>query len=79
MGGNLYMIAVDASSGEQVWRTDGTSGGTVRSPNIDPRPGRVGPPAVVTMGGKLYFSAFDRAPRAGAVAEQRQHRHQACC
>ena len=75
VGSNLYMVATDAASGEQVWqhrrhvRRNGAGIGH------RPGPERLGSPAlVVTMGGKLYFSAFNRRPRRRALAEQRQHR-----
>ena len=36
MGGNLYFVADDGSSGEELWRSDGTLGGTYMVSDITP-------------------------------------------
>jgi ELWxxDGT repeat protein len=42
-----------------VWRTDGTAAGTIRVTNVDPGPDASITSSVVTVGGKIYFAAFD--------------------
>jgi ELWxxDGT repeat protein len=59
MGGVLYFAAADPMHGQELWRSDGTPGGTrlVR----DLRPGTVGsnPFALTVHQGRLYFFADD--------------------
>jgi ELWxxDGT repeat protein len=59
VGSDLYLIATNASAGTQVWKTDGTSAGTVQVSDIDPGSNAGIAAPIVTLGGKLYFSAFD--------------------
>lgn len=59
VGTNLYFVADDGVSGPELWKTNGTSAGTVRVKDI--RPGASGsePSALTNVRGVLYFSADD--------------------
>lgn len=63
MGGRLYFSATgqDGSTGEELWRSDGSRKGTVRVKDL--RPGAEGssPSGLAVLGRRLYFSADDGA------------------
>ncbi|RYF87156.1 MAG: hypothetical protein EON98_01415 [Chitinophagaceae bacterium] len=56
----LLFMADDGTSGEEIWTTDGTEGGTYRLQDINPGADRsfVTLPASVPLNGKLYFAAY---------------------
>ena len=57
-GSYLYFVADDGSSGSELWRTDGTLGGTIIVRDINP--GAVGsvPEYLTDVNGTLFFSAY---------------------
>ncbi len=59
MNGTVYFQASDGSSGYELWKSDGTSAGTVLVRDI--RPGATGanPSFLTNVNGTLYFQASD--------------------
>src|SRR5438045_1347412 len=57
IGGTLYFNANDAAHGSELWKTDGTAGGTQIVKDLTP--GRAGsrPQALTELGDTLYFTA----------------------
>ncbi len=55
----LYFSADDGATGIELWKTDGTEGGTVRVKDINPGPGGSDPFRFTEFGSALYFSADD--------------------
>ena len=64
----LYFSADDGASGRELWRTDGTEGGTVRVKDIAPGTGFIGgiqvplsssPSGLTVFNNALYFAADD--------------------
>ena len=66
VGSTVYFFANDGSTGVELWKTDGTTGGTVQVKDIFPGSSS-GPPAYTpfaatlmeVMGTKVYFTATD--------------------
>lgn len=60
VGDAIFFVAADETNGKQVWKTDGTEGGTVRvSDPISTSPYNTGPDELAAFDGKVYFSAED--------------------
>ncbi len=61
VGGTTFFSAFDAQNGTELWKTDGTSAGTVLIRDI--RPGATGanPSSLTNVNGTLYFRADDGA------------------
>lgn len=59
VGGTLYFAAADPSSGVELWKSNGTSAGTVRVKDIFPGPSGAFPNGLTNVNGTLYFSATD--------------------
>lgn len=61
VGGVLYLMADDGTSGRELWRTDGTAPGTFRVKDINPGPAGSGqfPPRLVRVGETIFFNAND--------------------
>ncbi|WNG39677.1 HYR domain-containing protein [Archangium violaceum] len=59
MGETLYFVASDAASGAELWKSDGTEGGTVRVKDINPLGASSKPTLMTALGGVLLFSAND--------------------
>ncbi|NPC72440.1 HYR domain-containing protein [Corallococcus exiguus] len=58
--GNLaYFSAWDAQAGQELWRTDGTPGGTARVADLVPGTGNSAPENLTAHEGRLYFHALD--------------------
>jgi ELWxxDGT repeat protein len=59
VGNTLYFAAEDGQGGRELWKSDGTSAGTVRVKDISP--GAVGssPVGLMAVGNTLYFTADD--------------------
>jgi ELWxxDGT repeat protein/VCBS repeat-containing protein len=59
MGGALYFGAGSSSGGRELWKTDGTTGGTVQVADIVPGSGHSNPSRLTNVNGTLYFTAVD--------------------
>lgn len=63
LNGTLLFFANDGASGLELWKSDGTTAGTVRVKDINAGSAGSGtqlsPPQVANIGGTLYFSARD--------------------
>ncbi len=59
VGGELYFDAADAEHGTELWRSNGTSGGTEMVADIQVGTGSSNPAALTNVNGTLYFSADD--------------------
>ena len=59
IGKNLYFVADDGSTGEELWVSDGTSAGTHRAKDIYSGTTGSEPYELTVMDGKLYFGAND--------------------
>jgi ELWxxDGT repeat protein len=57
--GHLVFSAWDRDHGRELWRTDGTLGGTVLLADIVPGPGSSNPEGLTFAGGQAVFSAQD--------------------
>jgi ELWxxDGT repeat protein len=58
MNGELFFSAWDPAHGRQLWKSDGTAGGTVMLTDV---PGGADPAGLAVADGELFFSAQDRA------------------
>ncbi len=76
MNGVLYFRASDGTSGEELWRSDGTRTGTVRVADIRTGAASSRPASLVNMNGMLYFAATDANGRelwrSGGTAQSTQ-------
>ena len=59
LGDALYFGASDASGDRELWKTDGTTAGTVRVADIWPGSSSSNPSGQTVFGNELYFSAED--------------------
>ncbi|WP_224368853.1 ELWxxDGT repeat protein [Hyalangium versicolor] len=59
VGSTLFFAAAEGTQGFELWRSDGTSGGTVLVQNIRADPEGSNPSELVAMGGWLFFAADD--------------------
>jgi ELWxxDGT repeat protein len=59
LGDRLYFRAWDPTHGFELWRTDGTTAGTVLVRDLTPGPASGDPQGLVAAGGRLWFSALD--------------------
>ncbi|HNL53698.1 MAG TPA: hypothetical protein PKI36_04755, partial [Turneriella sp.] len=57
MGGNAYFQANDGTNGAELWKTDGTTGGTVMVADLYAGATGSSPYNLVALGGFLYFCA----------------------
>jgi len=55
----LYFFATDATSGRELWRSDGTTAGTFRIKDIAPGAGGSGGTFLMDISGTLFFGASD--------------------
>lgn len=65
-GGYVYFGGDDGASGQELWRSDGTSGGTTRVADICPGACDSDPVMHAVMGGIVYFTA-DNDVRSGQL------------
>ena len=61
LDGRLYVAADDGVHGVELWRTDGTAGGTALVKDIAPGQLSSYVHDLVSLGGRVYFSAFTPA------------------
>jgi len=59
VNGTLFFIADDGTSGVELWRSDGTPGGTVLVKDINPGAGESVPIWFANLNGTLFFDAND--------------------
>lgn len=59
MGPNLYFQATDGSTGYELWKSDGTSGGTVLVKDIQSGSSSSMPSGILATPNSLYFTAND--------------------
>ena len=59
VGSTLYFIAKNATSGTELWKTDGTTAGTTLVKDINPGAGSANPLQLTNVNGTLYFAADD--------------------
>jgi ELWxxDGT repeat protein len=58
-GDAVYFSGGEPATGVELWRTDGTTAGTLLVKDIQPGPGSSGPTYPVAWRGRLYFTAND--------------------
>ena len=61
IGGVLYFAGTDASSGTELWRSDGTAAGTYRVSDICAGACSSEPHDIVVSGSRIFFNAWDTA------------------
>src|SRR6266849_6525803 len=59
VGGTLFFDASDSTDGYELWRSDGSSGGTVMVKDINPGTGSSIPALLINVNGTLFFRADD--------------------
>jgi ELWxxDGT repeat protein len=59
IGNVAYFAANDGTNGVELWKTDGTPGGTQLVKDIRPGPESSNPRSLTSFNGKLYFRASD--------------------
>ena len=59
IGSMIFFEADDGIHGDELWRTDGTSNGTVLVKDINPNSANSDPGGFILIGGMLCFSAND--------------------
>jgi ELWxxDGT repeat protein len=57
VSGTMYFAATDQAHGRELWKTDGTSAGTVMVQDLRPGPNGGAPSRLVAAGGSVYFVA----------------------
>jgi ELWxxDGT repeat protein len=59
VNGTLFFTASDGKSGSELWKSDGTSEGTVMVKDIHPGEASSGPEKFINVDGTLFFTASD--------------------
>lgn len=59
VNGTAFFAATSATTGRELWKTNGTAAGTVIVANIRPGADSSGPGNLVNVGGTLFFTATD--------------------
>src|SRR5262245_54778944 len=57
VGGLIYFTAADPTHGRELWRSDGTPGGTSLVADINPEAADSAPALLTNVGGTLFFTA----------------------
>src|SRR5204862_7118993 len=60
IGSTLYFNVLDDTHGRELWKTDGTAGGTSLVKDIDPGVRSSGPQDLIAFQGSLFFTASDQ-------------------
>lgn len=58
LDGVIYFAADDGVHGSELWRSDGTQGGTYMVKDIEPGLASSGPINITALNGKVYFAAY---------------------
>jgi len=61
LGLELALPGDDGATGRELWKSDGTTGGTVLVRDIEPGPGASTPLYLTAAWGDIYFSAYESA------------------
>ncbi|BBO35326.1 ELWxxDGT repeat protein [Lacipirellula parvula] len=61
VAGTLYFFANDGTSGFELWKSDGSSAGTIRVKDIRTGSASSDPSYLTPVGGKLFFLAFSNS------------------
>ncbi len=61
VNGTLFFTAFDRTHGTELWKTNGTAGGTVLVADIAPGPSSSYPYNLTKVGGTLFFTAYSSA------------------
>lgn len=59
VGSSLFFGASEPATGAELWKSDGTAATTTRLTDIKPGAAGSFPNSIVSLGGVLYFTAFD--------------------
>jgi ELWxxDGT repeat protein len=59
VGGTIFFTATDPERGTELWKTDGTTGGTVVVKDINQGSGSSSPSYLTAIGSTVYFAASD--------------------
>ena len=59
LGNTIIFAASDGTTGTELWKSDGTSGGTVMLKDINPGSGNSTPASLAPLNGKVIFRASD--------------------
>src|SRR6185369_2018659 len=59
LGNTIIFAASDGATGTELWKSDGTSGGTVMLRDINPGSGNSTPASLTALNGKVIFRASD--------------------
>ena len=59
MDGALYFSAYDSTYGHELWKSNGTAGGTTRLLDLNPEIGHASPTFLTDVNGTLFFAADD--------------------
>ncbi|MEO1530344.1 MAG: ELWxxDGT repeat protein, partial [Planctomycetota bacterium] len=59
VGNDYFFVADDGLTGSELWKTDGTTGGTVLVRDVLPGPDTSAPEDLTNVNGVLYFTALD--------------------
>jgi ELWxxDGT repeat protein len=65
VGSTVYFVAADAAHGEQLWKSDGTPGGTTMVTDINPTAGGLKPSVLTNVNGMIFFEATDNVHHEG--------------
>jgi ELWxxDGT repeat protein len=69
VNGNVFFAATDPAHGRELWKSDGTGGGTVLVADVLPGQGSSGPTSLASANGKLFFIALPVAPSSPLAPE----------